>query len=185
MTGLGPLLKVRLVSDDELVAPPVDLTRWLNPDERRAWVGLVALMTRLPSAIEAPLRRDHGLSLYEYHALAMLSETPGLTLPLKALAKLTNGSLSRLSHVLDRLEARGYLIRQPSTRDGRVTEAVLSELGLAALTRAATEHVATVRELVFDALTPEQVRQLGDASLALLTQMGVDIAQTPGFTSNH
>lgn len=173
------------MSNDEVVAPPAALTRWLDPDERVTWVGLVALMTRLPSAVEAPLRRDHGLSLYEYHALAMLSETPGHTLPLKALAKLTNGSLSRLSHVLDRLEVRGYLTRQPSTRDGRVTEAVLSEFGLAALTGAAPGHVETVRELVFDALTPDQVRQFGDVTLALLTQMGVDVAQTPGFTSHE
>lgn len=176
MTGSEPLLKVRLVSDDLV-------THWLDPDERRAWVGLVALMTRLPSTVEAPLRRDHNLSLFEYHALAMLSETPGLTLPLKALARLTNGSLSRLSHVLDRLEARGFLTRQPSARDGRVTDAVLSEAGLAALRKAAPEHVAAVRETVFDALTPEQVHQLGDVASALLTQLGVDVTQLPGSSA--
>ncbi len=155
--------------------------RWLDPVERQAWVGLVALMTRLPPTVEAPLRREHELSLYEYHALAMLSETPQRTLPLKALAQLTNGSLSRLSHVLDRLEARGYLCRVPSSFDGRVTEAVMTDVGFAAIVEAAPDHVASVRELVFDALSPEQVAALAQITRTLLIQLGVDITHAPGF----
>jgi DNA-binding MarR family transcriptional regulator len=149
--------------------------RWLSDEERQAWIGLVALMTVLPPTIEAPLRQGHQFMLFEYHALAMLSESPERTLPLKALARLTNGSLSRLSHVLDRLETRGLLMRRPSTQDGRVTEAVLTDAGFAALAEAAPCHVATVRQLVIDVLTPDQVDQLADITGAVLGRLGLDI----------
>lgn len=149
--------------------------RWLSDEERQAWIGLVALMTVLPPTIEAPLRQGHQLMLFEYHALAMLSEVPDRTLPLKSLARLTNGSLSRLSHVLDRLETRGLLMRRPSTKDGRVTEAVLTEEGFAALVEAAPCHVDTVRKMVIDVLTPEQVCHLADITGAVLGGLGLDI----------
>lgn len=155
-------------------AEGADGARWLTPEERRAWVGLVAVMTVLPSTVEAPLRRDHSLMLFEYHALAMLSETPDHALPLTALSRLTNGSLSRLSHVLDRLEGRGFLTRRQSKLDRRVTEAILSPAGLAAIQAAAPDHVETVRQLVFDHLSAAQVSQLGDITGHLLTALGID-----------
>jgi DNA-binding MarR family transcriptional regulator len=76
------------------------------------------------------------------------------------LAGFANGSLSRLSHVVKRLEARGFVIRRPSEEDGRITVATLTSAGYAQVVAAAPGHVATVREYVIDALTPEQLAQL-------------------------
>ena len=83
------------------------MTRWLTDDELQAWVRLVAVVELLPGSLEQQLRRDSGLSHFEYFVMAMLSEAPGRRLRMTALAARANATLSRLSHVVSRLEARG------------------------------------------------------------------------------
>ena len=51
-------------------------TPWLDDDERAAWVRLVAVVELLPGALDTQLRRDSGLTHFEYFVLAMLSESP-------------------------------------------------------------------------------------------------------------
>jgi len=134
--------------------------RWLNDAERQAWLELMRVMVTLPAALDAQLRRDSDVNHYEYLVLAMLSEQPSHSLGMTSLSVLTNGSLSRLSHVVKRLEAAGWVRRQPNPDDGRLTDAVLTDAGLAKVIAAAPGHVANARALVFDSLTPEQVTQL-------------------------
>ena len=78
--------------------------RWLDADERAAWLRLVAVVELLPGVLDAQLRRDAGLTHFEYFVLAMLSEAPERTLRMTALAHRTNATLPRLSHVVQRLE---------------------------------------------------------------------------------
>ena len=80
---------------------------------------------------------------------------------LSSLAEVTNASLSRLSRVVTRLENRGLVHREPDRTDGRFTKAILTEEGLRTLAEAAPRHVAHVRSLVVDVLSPEQLRRLG------------------------
>jgi DNA-binding MarR family transcriptional regulator len=80
---------------------------------------------------------------------------------MSSLADLVNSSLSRLSHVVRRLEARGLVRREPDPEDGRFTNAILTEKGYETLAAAAPRHVAHVRSLVIDVLSPEQLRRLG------------------------
>ena len=134
--------------------------RWLDPDERAAWLSLAGMVTLLPAALDAPLQRDAGLSHFEYMVLAMLSERPTRTARMSELAGLANGSLSRLSHVARRLEGQGLITREACPGDGRATNAVLTDAGYAKVVATAPGHVETVRRLVFDALTPEQCAQL-------------------------
>src|SRR5256714_6239710 len=82
-------------------------TRWLSSDEEAAWRSIAQVLVKLPWTIECQLQRDAGLSFIEYHALARLSEDPEHTLRMSELALLTNASLSRLSHLVKRLESRG------------------------------------------------------------------------------
>src|SRR5882757_4610652 len=88
-------------------APP----DWLTADEEAAWRAFASLLVRLPWALECQLQRDAGLSFIEYHALAMLSETPDHTRRMSDLAMVTYASLSRLSHLIKRLEDRGFVRR--------------------------------------------------------------------------
>ncbi len=150
------------------------MTRWLTPDERAAWIGLSAVLERLPAALDAQLRRDAGLTHFEYWVLAMLSEADGHSLPLNALGDLTRASLPRLSHVVRRLEERELLRRSPNPHDARVTDATLTDAGWRLIVRAAPGHVDAVRASVFDALTPEQVDQLERISFALLAKIAPD-----------
>ncbi|WP_024285227.1 MarR family winged helix-turn-helix transcriptional regulator [Cellulomonas sp. KRMCY2] len=142
--------------------------RWLSPDELRAWVRLQAVVELLPGALDSQLRRDANLSHYEYLLLAMLSEAPGRTLRMSELASATNATLPRLSHVVTRLEARGYVARTPSPEDRRATLASLTAEGWAKVVASAPGHVGAVRGHVLDALTAEQVAQLSAITSAIV-----------------
>jgi DNA-binding MarR family transcriptional regulator len=146
-------------------------TRWLTRDELATWVRVVAVLELLPNALDAQLRRDADLTNFDYYVLAMLSEAEGRTLRMTALAAQTNAALARLSHVVRRLEERGLVERVPCPEDRRATNARLTQAGMAKVVEAAPGHVANVREHVIDALTPEQVQQLGDIADALLGRL--------------
>src|SRR5580704_8147716 len=135
--------------------------KWLTAGELDAWLSLVRLLTWLPWSIDQQLQRDADLSMVEYQVLAMLSESPQRTMRMSSLADVTNASLSRLSHLVKRLEGRGLVCREPDPADGRFTNAILTADGLRTLTEAAPAHVAHVRSLVIDVLSPEQLRRLG------------------------
>jgi DNA-binding MarR family transcriptional regulator len=135
--------------------------KWLTATELASWLSVVRLMTWLPWSIDQQLRRDSRLRMVEYQVLAMLSESPERTMRMSSLAEVTNASLSRLSHLVERLEKRGFVRREPDPTDGRFTIAILTEKGFRALAEAAPGHLAHVRSLVIDVLSPEQLRRLG------------------------
>jgi len=144
---------------------------WLDEEQQAAWRAVVQLFTKLPATLESDLQRTAGLTLYEYEVLALLSESDAQTLQMSELAAGTNSSLSRLSHVVSRLEKRGWVTRQVCPNDGRATQAVLTESGLAKVVNAAPSHVRAVRALVVDAITPTQLRQLGTAAAKIGQQI--------------
>src|SRR4051794_31381547 len=121
-------------------------TRWLDDEQQAAWVRLIAVVELLPGVLDSQLRRDAGLSHFEYFLLAMLSEAPERTLRMTALAVRTNATLPRLSHVVRRLEERGLVERFPCPEDGRATNARLTKDGWAKVVETAPGHVATVRD---------------------------------------
>lgn len=135
---------------------------WLSEQESAAWVGLMGITMRLQPQLDAQLQRDSGLSTFEYSVLSWLSMTPGRSARMSDMAALSNGSLSRLSNVVKRLESLGFMLREPDPADGRYTVARLTESGWDAVVAAAPGHVRHVRQLIFDVLTPAQVRQLAE-----------------------
>ena len=145
--------------------------QWLTSTEQDAWLSLVAVLFRLPGVLDSHLQRDAGLSHFEYLVLAVLSETPSRTLRMSDLAVLVNGSLSRLSHVVQRLEKRGWVRRAPCPTDGRYTEARLTEAGHTKAIESGPGYVRVVRSLVIDALTPDQHAQLSDISGEIINQL--------------
>jgi len=139
-----------------------DQPRWLDAEERAAWLALMSVLIKLPAALDAELQRDCGLSHFEYTVLAGLSEAPGRSLRMSVLAALADGSLPRLSQVIGRLERRGLVRRGPDPDDGRYNLAVLTDEGWELVVKAAPGHVETVRSLVFEPMTKPQPRQLRD-----------------------
>lgn len=145
--------------------------RWLDEREQHAWRRLAAVILKLPSELERQLQRDSGMGHFEYWVLALLSESPDRTLQLSHLAAQANASLSRLSHVVTRLENRGWVTRQPCPGDARATNAVLTEDGWDALVAAAPGHVEAVRSMVFDALDEGGVDDLARVCDAILERL--------------
>lgn len=142
--------------------------RWLTADELDTWKTLQLMMALLTGALGEQLQRDSNLSFLEYYVLAGLSDQPDHTMRLSQLAILTNSELSRLSHLMRRLETRGLVRREPDPEDGRFTKAILTPDGYAELVKAAPGHVELVRELVFDPLTETDRRALLKALTKLL-----------------
>jgi DNA-binding MarR family transcriptional regulator len=134
--------------------------RGLTADQLSAWKKLIAVVELLPGALESQLRRDADLSHFDYFTMAMLSEAPEHTLRMTALASLTNSTLARLSHVVSRLEERGFVRREPCPEDRRATNAALTANGWAKVVATAPGHVETVRQTVIDPLTAADVANL-------------------------
>lgn len=156
---------------------------WLSAEERQAWLAVSRLTGLLPAALDAQLQRDADLNYFEYLVLAMLSEQPGRSLAMSRLALASGGSPSRVSNVVKRLETRGLVRRDRDPDDGRVTRAVLEDAGWRALEAAAPAHVAHVRELVIDALSPAALADLRDSLLVVLDRVdpeGRSVVTDPG-----
>jgi DNA-binding MarR family transcriptional regulator len=145
--------------------------RWLTPDQLDAWKAIARLLARLPAALEQQLQRDAQLSYLEYYVLAHLSDQPQRAMRMCQLAAMANAEQSRLSHLISRLERRGLVRREADPADRRSTLAILTDAGLAHLVAAAPRHVDRVRELVIDALAPEALLALNDASLRILARI--------------
>jgi DNA-binding MarR family transcriptional regulator len=147
-------------------------TRWLGDDEQRTWRKLVAVLMKLPAALESQLQRDADMSHFEYWVLAILSDSPERSRRLSMLAAQANSSLSRLSHVITRLEKKGYVNREPCPDNTRAMLAVLTDTGHAKLAESAPGHVEAVRTLVFDGLSPDQLNDLDRACTEILARIG-------------
>lgn len=141
---------------------------WLSETQLSSWMSLMALVMTLPAALDAQLRRDTGLNTFDYHVLAALSDTPDGAMGMGELASISQGSPSRLSHAVARLEREGWIER--SSGEARCVNAHLTATGRQKLEESAPGHVAEVRRLVVDALTPEQLQALGEAAQLVTEQ---------------
>ena len=148
--------------------------RWLDEDQQRTWRAWLSVSELLPRALDAQLQRDAGISHAAYVVLAMLSEAPDRSRRMSDLARRSNQSQSRLSHTVSRLEERGWVRRERAAEDGRGNLAVLTDAGWDVVRTLAPGHVDAVREAVFDPLTAEQTRLLGQALEAVLERLDPD-----------
>jgi DNA-binding MarR family transcriptional regulator len=145
--------------------------RWLTDEEQHAWRSFVAVVELLSRRLDSQLQRESQLSHFEYFVLAMLSEAPDRTLRMTALAGQTNATLPRLSHVVSRLEQRGYVTRSPCPEDRRATNASLTEDGLAKVVAAAPGHVRTVVNEVLEPLKGRDLADLDRIMRRILTRL--------------
>ncbi|WP_369166956.1 MarR family winged helix-turn-helix transcriptional regulator [Streptomyces sp. R28] len=146
-------------------------TRWLTPEEMRAWIDFMDCSTLLSDYLDQQLRRDAGMTHADYSLLARLSVAPERTLGMSSLAEQLKFTRSRLTRAVIRLEEPGYVRRRddPADRRGQLVE--LTDQGMELMAKAAPGHVAAVRRAVFDALSPEQAEQLAAISAAIITAL--------------
>lgn len=141
--------------------------RWLSDEEQRVWREFLAATAMLNAHLDSRLLADAGMPQTYYGVLVALSEAPQRSLRMSELAGALEFSRSRLSHAVARMESAGWVSRCSRDDDRRSSVATLTPEGLKVLRAAAPGHVEAVRQAVFDLLSPEQVRQLGEISAAI------------------
>jgi DNA-binding MarR family transcriptional regulator len=153
--------------------------RWLTGEEEQAWRAVASMMHEVRSALECQLERDSDLSFIEYHTLARLSEEPTRTLRMSELAEVINASLSRLSHLVTRLEKWGFVRREPDPADGRYTNAILTKAGYDKLRESAPAHVEAVRQLVIAEFTPTELAKVQSFCERIVARVGASAWKQP------
>jgi DNA-binding MarR family transcriptional regulator len=131
--------------------------RWLTATEEGVWRRWLTLNARLSAALHRELQDDAGLSMPDFEVLVHLTDSPEGRLRVTDLARLLQWERSRVSHHVTRMEGRRLVQRVDCAEDGRGAFIVITPQGRAAIEQAAPGHVNTVRRLVFDALSPEEV----------------------------
>jgi DNA-binding MarR family transcriptional regulator len=147
-------------------------TRWLSTEEQVTWRTFLHATRRLFEELDRELQRDAAMPHAYYEILVRLSEAPGRTLRMSSLAERSQYSRSRLSHAVNRLEDLGWVRREVCETDRRGWMATLTDEGFAALEAAAPGHVETVRRLLVDPLTADQMQQLREISETVLGAIG-------------
>ena len=146
-------------------------TPWLTDAEQRAWRKWLSVSAQLPAALHRQLQRDSALSLQDFEVLVHLTETAEHRARVSDLAQALQWERSRLSHHIKRMEARGLVTREECAADGRGAFVVLSDEGRVAIEQAAPEHARTVKALVFDSLTTQELEGFTTAVDKTLAQL--------------
>jgi DNA-binding MarR family transcriptional regulator len=134
--------------------------RWLDEPEQRAWRSLMTMQDGVSEFVDRQLRTRCGLSNADYQVLAHLSETPGARLRQFELGELLRWEKSRLSQHLSRMEKRGLVARERCLTDQRGANIALTARGGELIKAAAPRHVADVRDVLIDHLTPAELEML-------------------------
>ena len=150
-------------------------TTWLDDAQTHAWRTFLRMHTQLMARLGRELQTDSELSLADFDVLVQLTDIPGGRIRILELARALRWEKSRMSHHLARMVGRGLIVREECPSDRRGSFVAITPAGRSAIEAAAPRHVDTVRRLVFDALTPEQVAALASVSEEVLRQL----AETP------
>lgn len=144
------------------VTGPGGLAR-LAGEQAEAWTGLLRVHRRLTRELEAALQERHGVTLSALELLGRLADAERRRLRIARLAEQAGLSLSRTSRLLDQLEQRALVKRQPCREDTRASEVQLTAAGLRLAREAQARHLDDVQRLFFDRLTARQTSALAAA----------------------
>jgi DNA-binding MarR family transcriptional regulator len=144
-----------------------DTATWLDTGEQHSWRAFIRLHQKLFSHLVNDLQAHAGLSGADFEVLVALTDVPEGRVRFHDLAKEIEWEQSRLSHQIRRMAKRDLVARQECAEDGRGAFVVITPHGRAVIEAAAPKHVAAVRRLVVDALSPEEFAELGRLSAKL------------------
>jgi DNA-binding MarR family transcriptional regulator len=150
--------------------------RWLDATQQRAWRGFLDLHARLAAKLNRDLQRTSGLTLSDYDVLVHLTDVPDGRLRAFELGDGLQWDKSRVSKQVARLAARGLVAKEDCEADRRGAYVVLTQAGRQAIEAAAPAHVELVHQLVFDTLTPAQIREWAAISSAILRRLELGAA---------
>jgi len=157
----------------------------LSAERALAFTGLLEIGRRLTRELEGELEAAHGLSFSALGLLGRMAAAERGTLRLTILARDMGLSLSRVSRVVDTLEARGLLRREQCPADARATNAHLTPAGLALAREAQATHRAGVERHFFEQLSEVQVAVLAAAFTRLLEGAAPACSEEPPACSTE
>jgi len=134
--------------------------RRLTDDELELFQAFHLMRRGFDRTLDAQLQHDDGISISELEVLMALTRSPGRRLRVRDLVDVTGWEKSRVSHQVTRMVARGFVERQECVEDRRASWIHLTGEGRRVVVRALPEHSATIRRILFDALSLEQQEQL-------------------------
>ncbi len=149
----------------------MDVPQWLDDEQQQTWRAWLEVNTQMFARMSRELQANSGLSLQDYDVLVALTDVPDGSVRMRDLGTLLHWEKSRLSKHLTRMTARGLVARRECYDDRRGAFVELTDEGLAAIRAAAPNHAAAVKEIFFDGLSREQVRDLGKVCTTVLDRL--------------
>lgn len=146
-------------------------TRWLGPDEQRAWRAYLDATRLLMRTLDRQLARDADISFTDFELLVVLSEAPERRLRMSELADAVSATRSGVTRAIGRLVESGWARRVECEGDKRGMLAELTDSGAAKLAASSPGHVTAVREHMFDLLSPRDVATFAHAFSEMRGQM--------------
>lgn len=133
---------------------------WLEDRDADVWHTLWTFVSWVPASLDENLKNKEHMGLPDYMTLLAIAQADGHTTTMSNLAHATMMSPSRLSHVMDRLEQRGFTERNRSALDRRSTFASLTSEGVEFVVRVTPVVISHLRETIFETVTPEEAEQM-------------------------
>jgi DNA-binding MarR family transcriptional regulator len=143
----------------------------LSPAEEVLWRAVMRLVKVLPRYLDTDLVRGAGVSASEYLTLMHLSEAANRELRMSELSNATGLSASRMTRLVDGLQARGLVVKNVSASDGRGNVARLTRAGMTKLKSAWRVHLNSVRRRFFDHIDDATLDQVAGALTAVAAQL--------------
>jgi DNA-binding MarR family transcriptional regulator len=150
--------------------------RWLDEHEQRAWRALQFMQLRLTGRLAADVAATSELSYPDYLVLVALGDQPQGRARLFELAEVLGWERSRLSHQVARMTGRGLVKKERCDGDRRGAFVVVSAPGRKAIESAAPHHVALVRRLFIDQVTPDELDAITSAAEKVLAVLDAEAA---------
>ncbi|MEU4384135.1 MarR family winged helix-turn-helix transcriptional regulator [Promicromonospora sp. NPDC023805] len=151
-----------------------DKVPWLSADESQSWRTFIRLHQKLSRRLAADLQAQSGLSGADFEILVALTDVTDGRVRFQDLAEEIDWERSRLSHQVARMIKRGLVAREECAEDGRGAFVLITAQGREVIEAAAPKHVVTVRRLVIDALSPDDLAALGRISGRVLEQIDAE-----------
>lgn len=147
---------------------------WLDDEQQQTWRAWLDVNAQLFARISRELQAKSGLSLQDYDVLVALTDGQPGSVRMRDLGVKLQWEKSRLSKHLTRMAARGLVARVDCHDDRRGAFVEITDEGLAAIRGAAPDHAALVKDVFFDGLSREQVRDLGKICATVLERLNPD-----------
>jgi DNA-binding MarR family transcriptional regulator len=138
-----------------------DGLKYLSPARARAFLGLLRAGSVLADQLNAELEGEHALSLRAFEVLLFLGAfAPDGRLRMSELTEQAPLSQSRVSRLVDQLEADGLVERSRAETDRRGVSVAITPRGIEKFKAAQETHLAGLERRLFSPLNENEITQL-------------------------